>query len=400
MDIARIREDFDVLKGDKPVVYFDSACMSLKPVQVIDKMNEAYKEYTACAGRSSHRFGSRMSDEYENARAVIARSLGAKPGEVVFTRNTTEGLNLVSNCLELKKGEIVVTSDREHNSNLVPWQLLSDRKGIVHKVLPSSPDWLFDLDAFRVLINRGGVKLVSVVFSSNLDGYSLPVREIIKISHESGALVMLDAAQAMPHKKVNVRELDADFVAFSGHKMLGPYGTGVLYGKAHLLEALSPFIVGGETVENTTYSGHSFLKPPHRFEAGLQNYSGSIGLAAACEYLDRVGKENIIRHEIRLNRVISEGISSIRGLRILGPEDAVQRGGIISFTLEGMNHHEIAMILDRNANIMVRSGQHCVHSWFNSRGIEGSVRASLYLYNTESEADLFVREIKKLAGLR
>ncbi len=399
MNVEKIRQDFPVLQkkaNGKPIIYFDSACMSLKPRIIIEKMNEAYLDYTACAGRSSHSFGSRMTDEFEDARRIIAKSIGGKPEEVVFTRNTTEGINLVARTLGLKEGDAVITSDREHNSNLVPWQLL---EGVKHKIVTSKPDGTFDIDAFEKAIDKS-VKLVSVVHSSNLDGYTLPVKEIIRISHENGALVMLDAAQSMPHKKVDVKELDADFMAFSGHKMLGPYGTGVLYGKYMLLEKLSPFIVGGDTVEKTTYESQTFLKPPHKFEAGLQNYAGMIGLAVACQYLDKIGKENIEKHEDRLNSIITEGIIKIKGLRILGPEKPEMRGGIIPFIIDGMNHHDVALMLDKNSNIMIRSGQHCVHSWFNAHGIGGSARASLYLYNTEEEAKLFVDELLKIARLR
>ena len=337
-----------------------------------------------------------MTDEYEAARETISKSIGAKNNEVVFTRNTTEGLNLVVRSIGLKKGEAVITSDREHNSNLVPWQLL---EGVKHKIITSKPDETFDIDAFEKALDKS-VKLVSVVHTSNLDGYTLPVKEIIRISHENESLVMLDAAQSMPHKKVDVRELDADFIAFSGHKMLGPYGTGVLYGKYRLLEKLSPFIVGGDTVEKTTYESHTFLKPPHKFEAGLQNYAGMIGLAAACQYLDKIGKDNIEKHEAKLNSIITEGITNIKGLRILGPEKPEMRGGIIPFIIDGMNHHDVALMLDKNSNIMIRSGQHCVHSWFNAHGIDGSARASLYLYNTEEEAKLFADELLKIARLR
>ncbi len=399
MEIEKIRTDFPVLGqkvNGKPIIYMDSACMSLKPQSVIKKMNEGYLEFNACAGRSNHSFGSRMTDEYESARETISKSIGARNSEVIFTRNTTEGLNLVAHSIGLKKGQAVITSDREHNSNLVPWQMLD---GVNHKIIPSKSDGTFDIDAFEKAIDSS-VKLVSVVHSSNLDGYTLPVKEIIRISHQNGIPVMLDAAQSMPHKEVNVRDIDADFIAFSGHKMLGPYGTGILYGRYNFLEKMNPFMTGGETVEKTTYESHTFLKPPQKFEAGLQNYSGLIGLAEAVRYLERIGKENIRRHEEKLNRIITQEISNIDGLNILGPKEPEKRSGIISFTLKGMGHHEAAIMLDKNANIMVRAGQHCVHSWFNARGIEGSIRASLYLYNTEEEASIFAKELSKIAGLR
>jgi len=402
MNPNKFREDFPVLQkkvNGKPLIYFDSACMSLKPRQVIQKMNESYEDYTACAGRSAHKFGSKVTDEYEKARERIARFIGSKKEEVVFTRNTTEGLNLVANSLDLKKGDTVLTTDREHNSNLIPWQVLSERIGIKHKIVFSKNDMTFDLENFKKSLNKS-VKLVSFVHSSNLDGYTLPIKEIIKIAHDNGSLVMLDGAQSMPHKKVSMKDLDVDFFTFSGHKMLGPYGTGVLFGKFHLLEKMRTFMVGGETVEKTTYEKQWFLKPPHKFEAGLQNYSGMIGLAAACDYLDKVGKENIEKHEVELNEIITRGIDDMEGVTILGPHEAGLRGGVISFLVDKINYHEVALMLDNNANIMIRSGQHCVHSWFNAHNIDGSARASLYLYNTKDEAEIFVEELSKIISLR
>jgi len=402
MNVEKIRKDFPILekkfKG-KPIIYFDNACMSLRPHQVIEKMNEYYEEYSACAGRSVHKFGTRVTEEYEKARDMIAKHIGAKkPQEIVFTRNTTEGLNLVAKSLNLNKNDVVITSDREHNSNLIPWQMLKN-KGVVHKIVYSNADMTFNLENLKKMLNKQ-VKLVSIVHTSNLDGYTLPVKEIIKLAHDNGSLVMLDAAQSMPHKKIDVRKLDVDFLAFSGHKMLGPSGTGVLYGKYDLLEEMNVFLVGGDTIQNTTYDSHEFLKPPEKFEAGLQNYAGMIGLAEATRYLDKIGKDNIEKHEIELNKIITNGIADIKGLKIIGPEQPELRSGIISFNIEGINHHDIAIMLDDIANIMIRSGQHCVHSWFNAHKIEGSARASLYLYNTKEEAEMFIHNLKEIAKLK
>ena len=400
LDVGKIREDFPVLnRRDRPVIYFDNACMTMKPVQVIDSVLEYYREFPACAGRSIHRLSSEVEENWNRARKVVKKHIAAKrEEEVIFTRNTTEGINLVARSLGLKAGDVVVTSDREHNSNLVPWMLLKE-KGVKRVYVKPGEDGLFSMENFESAMSRD-VRMVSMVHTSNLDGYTLPVKEITKIAHDYGALVMLDGAQAMPHKEVNVRKLGVDFYAFSGHKMLGPTGTGVLYGRRDVLEELEPFIVGGETVESTTYEDYTILDPPERFEAGLQDYAGIIGLAAAVKYLEGVGKDNIAKHEARLNRIITEGIRDIEGLSILGPQEPEGREGIISFVIDGMHHHDIAMLLDRNAGILIRSGQHCVHSWFNANGIEGSARASLYLYNTEEEAELFVEKLKEIAGLR
>ncbi len=403
MDVEKIRKDFPVLEREingKPIIYFDSACMALKPRQVIEAMNQYYHDFPACAGRSIHKLSSQVEDARQKARETIKKFVGAKYSEeIIFTRNTTEGLNLVINSLTLKSGEIVLTTDREHNSNLLPCHMLAEKKGVIHKVVRSKLDHTFDMDAFKSALT-GGVKLVSFVYTSNLDGYTLPVKEIIKTAHDNGSLVLLDGAQAVPHHAVNVNKLGADFLAFSGHKMLGPTGTGVLYVKKENYEKLKPFMVGGETVEWSSYDSHKFLEPPERFEAGLQNYAGEIGLAAAAEYLNSVGRDRIGKHEQELTKQMHEGLSSIGGIKIIGVQKPELRGSITSFSVNGMKHHDVAMLLDQNSNIMVRSGQHCIHSWFKARSIDGSVRASLYLYNTKEEVGVLIQEIKKIIKLR
>jgi cysteine desulfurase/selenocysteine lyase len=402
MNPEKLREDFPILSqkvNGRPAVYFDNACMSLKPRQVLDAMLRYYHEYTACAGRSNHTF-SRMADEnYHEARKSIQKFVNAKKHEeIVFTRNTTEGLNLVANSLNLQKGDVVVTSDREHNSNLIPWQVLKERKGVEHRIVKSGEDYTFDMDSFESSMDKD-VKLVSMVWTSNIDGYTLPVREIIKAAHDHGALVLLDGAQAVPHGKTDVRKLDADFLAFSGHKMLGPTGTGALYGKYDILEKLPTFMVGGETVEFTTYETHKFLKPPEKFEAGLQDYAGMIGLGEAARYLERIGMEGIDSHERELNKAISQRLLEIPNLQFVGVQNPELRGGIIPFNIRGMKYHDISLMLDRNHGIMIRSGQHCAHSWFRGHGIEGSARASLYLYNIQEEGEVFAEAVGKIAKL-
>jgi len=401
LNVAIARDDFPILEkkfNNKPLIYFDSACMSLKPKQVLDAMNEYYTDYTSCVGRSAHRLGRIATDKYSEAREKIAKFIGAKPEEIIFTRNTTEGINLIAHSLDFKSGDIVLTTDKEHNSNLLPWQLLKD-KGISHKICKSSSDGCFDFENFEKELCRS-VKLVSMVHTSNVDGVTIPAKDIIKRAHENKSLVLLDAAQYAPHKRIDVKKLDVDFMAFSGHKMLGPTGVGILYGKYALLEKLKPFMVGGNTVKNTTYETHEFLKPPAKFEAGLQNYAGAIGFGAAVDYLQKIGLDSIEVHETELNRMISKEISEIPKLKILGPQNPELRSGIISFVIEGMDNHVIAQLLDKMENIAVRSGEHCAHSWFNAHKLQGSVRASLYLYNTKEEAKIFIETLKKIAGLR
>jgi cysteine desulfurase/selenocysteine lyase len=403
MDAGKIREDFPVLRrmiSGKPIVYFDNACMTLKPRQVVQAMNDYYENCPACVGRSIHKLGNEASEKYEQARKTIAKFIGARSErEIIFTRNTTEGINLLANSLSLQKGDAIITSDREHNSNLIPWQVLEKTRGIERRIVKSRPDEIFDIEAFKGMMNRD-VRAVTIVHNSNLDGYTLPVKEIIKIAKDNDSLVVIDGAQSVPHREVNVRKLGADFLAFSGHKMLGPTGTGVLYGRYDLLEEMGPFIVGGDTVESTTYDSFRLLKPPEKFEGGLQNYASMIGLAEAARYLGRVGMEKIEKHEAELNRFISEQMHEMDGVKIIGVQDPGLRGGITSFSIEGIEYHDVAIMLDDHSNVMVRSGQHCVHSWFNSRSIPGSVRASLYLYNTREEAEIFIEALREIIKLR
>ncbi len=399
MNLEKIRKDFPLLAseiGGKPIVYFDNACQSLRPQSVIDAVEEYYREYPVCAGRSAHSLGRKVTTKYKEARQIIANFIGAKKTEeIVFTRNTTESINLVANSLELKSGDVVLITDKEHNSNLVPWQIRAQKDGIVLRTNESKSDGKFDLEKFKENMSDK-VKLVAMVLTSNLDGMTIPVKEIIEIAHSFGAKVLLDGAQAVAHQKINVAKLGVDFLAFSGHKMLGPSGTGVLYGKYDLLKKLKPFIVGGDTVEYTTYTEHKLLPPPEKFEAGLQNYAGFIGLAEAVKYLKKIGLKKIAKREKKLNKIVSDGIGDIEGLRIIGSQNPDSRGGVTSFYVEGKDCHQIALILDSGSNIMVRSGQFCVHSWFNDKQIKGAVRVSLAFYNTEEEARFFVEKLKEV----
>lgn len=396
-DPEKYRKDFPILSRN--IIYFDNACMSLKPKQVIDKLNEYYTHYTACAGRSNHSLSKDVEHQVALARNEVKSLINAKSeDEIIFTRNTTEGINLVANSLGLKKGDHIIISDKEHNSNLIPWLNLKNTLGIQLTAVKSNPDNTFDIEAFESAFTKN-TKLVSIIHTSNIDGVTNPIKEIAKIAHENGALLLVDGAQSIPGKRVDVRKLDIDFLAFSGHKMLGPTGTGVLYGKHELLQKLHQFIVGGETVIDSTYDDFKPEKIPNRFEAGLQDYAGIIGLGEACRYLKRVGQENIEKHEIKLNKLITDQLSSNKRIRILGPHDPSQRSGIFSFTVEKMDIHHVSKMLDVSKHIMVRSGAHCVHSWFNAHNMKGSVRASLYFYNTEKEAQIFVDEVHKIAKL-
>ncbi len=267
IDHEKIIKDFPILSkqiNGKNFIYFDNACMSLKPIRVINAISEYYLEYPACAGRTSYRIGEMVTKKVREARQIVANFINAESSEIIFLRNTTEAINLVANSFNLQEGDIVLTTDKEHNSNLIPWQVLSKKRGIQHEIIKTNADGSFNFENYKEQIM--GVKLVSVVYTSNLDGVSMPVKEIIKIAHENGALVLIDAAQSAPHINIDVKDLDADFLAFSGHKLLGPTGTGVLFGKLEELKKLDSFLVGGGTVEYSSYSEHKMFDVPEKFE--------------------------------------------------------------------------------------------------------------------------------------
>jgi len=370
--------------------------MTLKPKSVVDAIVEYYNTFPGCGGRSAHQFALQVTMRYDETREKIQRFLNtSRSEEIIFTRNATEALNLVANATSwLKKGDLVVTTDKEHNSNLVPWHLQRDKRGLRYDVVESNPDNTFNIENFKETMNRG-VKLVSMVHTSNLDGVTNPAKDIIEIAHDHGALVILDAAQSCPHQKVDVKNLDVDFLALSIHKMMGPTGMGVLYGKYDLLQKLDPYLGGGDTVQQTSYTESKFLAPPEKYEAGLQNYAGVIGTGAAVDYLVSKGIEEIHDHEKQLNIRATKGLLDL-GAKIIGPEDPALRSGIVSFNIPGLDPHDISMFVDDVANVMIRSGMHCVHSWFTSRGEKGSARASFYLYNTIEEIRIFLEAVEQL----
>ncbi|GIU68923.1 MAG: cysteine desulfurase [Candidatus Woesearchaeota archaeon] len=390
MNVKKIREDFPILNSKKPIIYFDNACMSLKPRQVIEKINEYYNEYPACVGRSNHRIGRIASEEYNNTRSIIKKFINAREEkEIIFTRNTTEGLNILSKTLDY---DLIITTDKEHNSNHVPW-LMSGKKREILKTEQDKVDTSIEEQLKDILAkNKNNKILISIVHTSNLDGTTINPEKIIKIAHENNALVVLDAAQSITHKQINVKKLDVDFIAFSGHKILGPTGTGVLYGKKELLEKLKNNYTGGDTVKDTFYDKVEFEEIPQKFEAGLQDYAGFIGLGEAIKYLQKYIND-IESHQTKLNKILTEGLKE--HVKIIGPKNPELRSGIFNFTSK-INHHELSVILDNYANIMIRSGRHCVHSWYNDHNIEGSARASVYLYNTEEEAKTFVDKMKEI----
>ena len=399
MNLDSLRADFPALEDrpDRPApVYLDSACMALVPRPVLQAMEAYYRDFPGCAGRSLHRFSEEVGRRYEASRSAFARFLGrSDPRGVVFVRNATEAINLVGQGLDWKSGDRVLVTDREHNSNLIVWQRLGVERGIRLETLALPDDGTFDAEALEAALARG-VRLVSFFHTSNLDGRSLPIREITERAHDRGALVLFDGCQAAPHQRVELDRWGVDFYAVSAHKMLGPTGIGILAGAPGPVGQLRPLLVGGETVEWSTLTEHALRPPPHRFEAGLQNYAGVIGAHAALDYLDRVGLEQIEARQRELNEHVTRELAGERRLRLLGPTSPRERPSIFAFALEGIDPHDTAVFLDEGYDVMVRSGMHCVHSFYERRGLPGNVRASFYFYNHRPDADRLVRGIREL----
>ena len=397
MMFAEKREDFPTLCGDNPPAYLDNACMTLRPKTVIEAIRSYYEETPGCGGRSVHRYATEVSRKMVNCRTKLGKMFNAREtGEMIFTKNATHSLNQVAKGLSWEKGDIVLTSDREHNSNLVPWLQLEQEKGIDHRVINSMPDNTFDLEAFETACADAGskLKMVSLSHVGNLDGVAIPVKEAAKIAKDHGALVCIDGAQSTPHMKVDVQDLGIDFMAFSIHKMMGPSGMGGLWGRMELLENMRSITSGGSTVDTSHYDSLTWSKPPARFEGGLGNYAGILGTNAAIDYISQIDLDAVHEHEVSLNRVMSSILKDVEGMRIIGPEDPAKRGGICSILFDTVDSHDIAILLDEAADVMVRSGMHCVHSWFNGKGLDrGSLRASAYLYNTEDEVRLFAETL-------
>lgn len=400
MDFKTMREDFPTLRSSDAPAYLDNACVTLKPQSVIDSIHRYYTETPGCGGRSVHRYGTAVSKGVRDARKGLAAFINAEStNEVVFTRNATHSLNQIAHGMSWNKGDVVLTTDREHNSNLVPWLQLEQERGIDHRVVKSHENNTFDLEAFEESCKEAGsnLRMVSMSHVGNLDGVSIPIQEIANIAHDFDALVSVDGAQSTPHMNVDVQELGIDFLSFSIHKMCGPSGMGGLWGRYDLLDDLRTIQSGGQTVTSSTYTEASWAQPPARFEGGLGNFSGMVATGAAVEYLTTLDMNAVHQHEIKLNKIMTKGVKDIAGLEIIGPEDATQRGGICSILLDELPTHDVALLLDEAAGVMVRSGQHCVHSWFADKGLpQGSLRASAYFYNTEEDVKRFVDTLTEI----
>ena len=394
---SKRRDDFPTLRAESPPAYLDNACMTLRPDSVIDAIKTYYEQHPGCGGRSVHRYATTVSRKMAGTRRKMAELFNApNTEEIIFTKNATHSLNQVAKGLSWQKGDVVLTTDREHNSNLVPWLQLEEELGIDHRIVRSNDDNTFNMENFEKACADAGdkLKMVSLSHVGNLDGVAVPIKQAAKVTKDHGALFCIDGAQSTPHMKVDVQDLGVDFMAFSIHKMMGPSGMGGLWGKMELLENMRSIQSGGSTVQTSHYDSMTWSSPPAKFEGGLGNYAGILGTDAAIDYLSGLNLDDIHQHEVRLNKVMTSIIKDVNGINIIGPTDASKRGGICSVLLDGFDAHDIALILDEAAGVMVRSGMHCVHSWFNDKGIDtGSLRASAYLYNTEEEVKLFAETL-------
>ena len=391
MDLEKIRSDFPALK--EGIIYFDNTSATLTPQVVIDAICDAYR--SPGNARSGHGFSVEIMFKVKKAREDVRDLINADSiHEIIFTKNATEAINLVAHTMDFDSGDIVITTDKEHNSNMIPWQMLK-KNGVEHRVCRSIDGHVFDLEGFSEMMSNR-VKLVSMAYTSIVDGFNIPAKEVIEIAHDHGAYVMLDGVLTVPYQEVNVQKLDVDFLAFSGHNMCGPAGVGVLYGKESLLKALPPFLTGGGTAVETTYERSTFHLPPGKFEAGANNYPGIIGLGEAVNYLTDIGLKNIEEYTSDLTRYICQKLQALDILTVKCAAGGGACGRMCSFNFEGFNPHDLAIHLEEEANILIRSGIMCAHSWYKARVSSGVASVSFYLYNTKSEIDKLAETLQAL----
>ena len=402
LDIQKIREDFPILSRtvyDKPLVYLDNAATTQKPLCVLDAMRDEYLNVNANVHRGVHYLSQQATDLHEAARETVRRFINAESvNEIVFTRGTTEGLNLVASsfCEEfMHEGDEVIVSVMEHHSNIVPWQLQAAKRGIAIRVVPMDECGNLDIDEYKNLFNER-TKLVSIAHVSNVLGTVNPVKEITRIAHEHGVPVLVDGAQSTPHFRVDVQDIDCDFFVFSGHKMYGPTGIGVLYGKESWLDRLPPYQGGGEMIESVTFEKTVFEKLPFKFEAGTPDYVATHGLAKAIEYIESIGLDNISAHERELTDYCMQKLSEIDGMRLFGTSS--HKDAVVSFLVRDIHHLDMGTLLDR-LGIAVRTGHHCAQPLMDRLGIQGTVRASFALYNTKEEIDILANGIARVSRM-
>ena len=402
-DVEAIRRDFPILErrfDGKPLVYLDSAATSQKPVSVLEAESDFYRRHNANAHRGVYTLGEEATELFEDARATLASFLGApSPSTIVFTRGTTESINLVAHGWGRKflhAGDEVLLTEMEHHSNIVPWQFAAQATGATLRYLPLTDDGLLDLSDLGSLLTER-TKLLAVTGMSNALGTLPPLRELIDAAHAVGAVVLVDGAQLVPHHAVNVTDLDCDFLTFSGHKMLGPTASGGLYGRAELLDAMDPFLGGGEMIMEVFADRSTFKEPPLKFEAGTMNIAQQIGLAAAADYLSAIGMDEVRRHEEELTAYTIDGLLEM-GARIIGPKDVSARGGEVSFWYHDIHPHDLATVLNEDG-VAVRAGHHCAQLVMRRFDTPATARASFYIYNTKEEVDVLVESLAKAEAI-
>tara|TARA_B100000809_G_scaffold810_1_gene920 strand:- start:1507 stop:2742 length:1236 start_codon:yes stop_codon:yes gene_type:complete len=398
IDLQKIRSDFPILSREvngKPLVYFDNGASSQKPQQVIDVISHYYEYEHSNIHRGIHTLSQEATNAYEDARKTLQHFINAKHDhEVIFTAGTTGSINLVASSFGkkyLKEGDEIIISTMEHHSNIVPWQMICEEKGAILKVVPINDDGEFLMEEFNDLLSDK-TKLVAVTHVSNTLGTINPVKEIIEKSHANGALVLIDGAQSIPHTKVDVQELDCDFYVFSGHKMCGPTGVGILYGKEDILNNLPPYQGGGDMIKTVTFEKTTYNSLPHKLEAGTPNIAGGIGLAAAAKYMNEIGIDKIEAYEHELLIYATQQIKQIDGVRIIG--EAENKASVLSFLVDGTHPSDIGMIVDK-LGVAIRTGHHCTEPLMDRFGIPGTARASFAFYNTIEEVDIFITALKR-----
>lgn len=399
LDVEAIRRDFPILNQEYsagvPLVYLDNGASSQKPSAVIDTLNDYYRRYNANVHRGIHKLSEEATSAYELSRDKVQRFINAgSRREIIFTRGTTEGLNLIAQTwgrANLRQGDIILASVMEHHSNIVPWQMITQETGATVKYVTILEDGTLDLDNYRDLLANENVKLVTVTHMSNVLGTINPIKEMARLAHAAGAIIIVDGAQSVPHLPVDVVDLDVDFLAFSGHKMCAPTGIGILYGKEALLKEMPPWMGGGDMIETVTLNGSTWNDLPYKFEAGTPNIADAIGLSAAVDYLSCIGMDQIHAHEREMIAYALERLEEVPGLTVFGPA-AEHKGGVAAFTLNGIHAHDIAQILDADG-IAVRAGHHCAMPLHQHLNVSATARATFYLYNTFDEVDKLIESI-------
>jgi len=404
-ELSSCKKDFPIferkVRGGNSLIYLDSGATSQKPNSVIEAESNFYRTVNAAVHRGAHLLAEEASEAYESAREKVAAFIGAISNEVIFTKSATESLNIIAysfgnpdSRINIKAGDQIVVTEMEHHANLIPWQQLAKRTGAELRWLSVTADGRIDLTNLDQVITKK-TKIVAITHQSNVLGSILPVETIVKASHAVGALVVLDACQSAPHFALDVKKLDIDFLAFSGHKTLGPTGIGVLWGKFDLLEKLEPSLFGGSMVDSVTMESATWAATPRKFEAGVPNMAQAVGLSAAIDYLNQIGMHNIAQHEQDLTSYLLKGIISISGVKVVGPVDMKDRGGVVSFTVDGVHPHDVGQVLDQYG-IAVRTGHHCAWPLMRKLNLVGTTRASLYLYNSKSDVDSLLESIEKV----